>query len=291
MGSLEEIVADEGSTKDELTPSVESSLMALLESDDNQAPRPNFEIEFEPSPKTPEPNQDQEPSPEPSPSPEPEPEKLDFEQNPEPEPELNTTQESIMVTNLLSSQAQLLAPNFINPTLQPSPSTATPMSPNQSQNLNPSNNKLMTPTAIGSPSVPKSISHFNTLAANAQPPTRRNSMSAPNEFKNFMRKSFLSFEKKLDDFITDNQNTTRTLAGHAETLTSHGITLASVLTAQEKIEQDLNSLKQQNTALTQDLAQQSIKVTQLEKTIDDLIADKVDVQSVLKDMDDLRSQK
>merc|ERR1711954_467761 len=83
---------------------------------------------------------------------------------------------------------------------------------------------------------------------------------------------------------------TPTLAGHAETLTSHGITLASVLTAQEKIEQDLNSLKQQNTALTQDLAQQSIKVTQLEKTIDDLKANKVDVQSVLKDMDDLRTQ-
>merc|ERR1712081_100578 len=150
--------------------------------------------------------------------------------------------------------------------------------------------RLMTPTSIGSPSVPESISHFNTLAANAQPPTRRNSMSAQNEFENFMRKSFLSFEKKLDDFITDNQNTTQTLAGHAKTLTSHGNTLAQVLTAQKKIQQDLNSLKQQNTALTQDLAQQSIKVNQLEKTIDDLKANKVDVQSVLKDMDDLRSQ-
>merc|ERR1712081_82305 len=105
------------------TPSVESSIMALLNSDGNQVPRPNFEIEFEPSPKTPEPNQDQEPSPEPSPSPEPEPEKLAFEQNPEPEPELNTTQESTTVTNLLSSQAQLLAPKSINPILQPSPST------------------------------------------------------------------------------------------------------------------------------------------------------------------------
>merc|ERR1711954_85875 len=171
-----------------------------------------------------------------------------------------------------NSQAQLLPPKFINPILEPSPSTETPMSPNYSQNPNPNNNRLITPTSIGSPSVPASITHFNTLAANAQPPTRRNSMSAPNDqFENFMRKSFLSFEKKLDDFITDNQNTTRTLAGHAETLTSHGITLASVLTTQEKIEQDLNSLKQQNTALTQDLAQQSNKVTQLEKTIEDLI--------------------
>merc|ERR1711954_156522 len=289
MGSLEEIVADEGSTKDELTPSVESSLMALLDSDDNQVPRPNFEIEFEPSPKTPEPNQDQEPSPEPSPSPEPEPEKLEFEQNPEPEPELDTTQESIMVTNLLSSQAQLLAPNFINPTLQPSPSTATPMSPIQSQNLNPSNNKLMSPTVIGSPSVPESISHFNTLAANAQPPSRRNSMSTSNEFENFMRKSILGIEKRFDNFSTDNQNTTRTLAGHADTLASHGNTLTQILTAHKKLEQDLDSLKQINTALTQDLAQQSIKVNQLEKTIDDLKANEVNVQNVLKDMDELRA--
>merc|ERR1711954_549865 len=199
--------------------------MALLDSDDNQVPRPNFEIEFEPSPKSPEPNQDQEPSPEPNPSPEPEPEKLELEQNPEPEPELNTTQESIIVTNLLSSQAQLLAPNFINPTLQPSPSTPTPKSPIRSQNLNPSNNKLMTPTAIGSPSVPESISHFNTLAANAQPPSRRNSMSTSNEFENFMRKSILGIEKRFDNFSTDHQNTTRTLAGHADTLASHGNTL------------------------------------------------------------------
>merc|ERR1711954_588696 len=214
-------------------------------------------------------------------------------QNPEPSLEPNTTQNlttNDTVTNLLNSQAQLLAPSFINPTLEPSPSTVTPMSPNQSQNPTLSHNRLMTPTSIGSPSVPESISLFNTLVANAQPPTRRNSMSAPNEFENFMRKSFLSFEKKLDDFITDNQNTTRTLAGHAETLTSHGNTLASVLTAQEKIEQDLNSLKQQNTALTQDLAQQSNKVTQLEKTIEDLKADKVDVQSLLKDMDNLKTQ-
>merc|ERR1711954_547643 len=117
---------------------------------------------------------------------------------PEPSLEPNTTQNSTTndtVTNLLSSQAQLLAPKFINPTLEPSPSTVTPMSPNQSQNPNLSNNRLMTPTSTGSPSVPESISHFNTLAANAQPPTRRNSMSASNEFENFMRKSSLSFEK------------------------------------------------------------------------------------------------
>jgi len=266
--------------------------MALLNSDDNQAPIPVFDIEIEPSPETPESDQDPEPSPELSPSlePEPSPEKLVSEQNPEPSLEPNTTQNLTLndtVTNLLNTQAQLLAPKFINPILEPSPSAKTPMSPNSSQDPNPSNNRPITPTSIGSPSVPASITHFNMLAANAQPPTRRNSMSAQQDkFENFMTR----LEKKLDDFIIDNQNTTRTLAGHAETLTSHGITLASVLTAQEKMEQDLNLLQQQNTALTQDLAQQSIKVTQLEKTIDDLKADKVDVQSVLKDMDDLKTQ-
>merc|ERR1712081_165383 len=100
---------------------------------------------------------------------------------------------------------------------------------------------------------------------------RRNSMSAQQDkIENFMTR----LEKKLDDFITDNQNTTQTLAGHAETITSHGNTLASVLVTQEKMKQDLTLLQQQNTALTQDLAQQSNKVTQLEKTIEDLKADK-----------------
>merc|ERR1711954_506808 len=114
-------------------------------------------------------------------------------------------------------------------------------------------------------------------------------MSTSNEFENFMRKSVLGIEKRLDDFSTDNQNTTRTLAGHADTLASHGNTLTQILTAHKKFEQDLDSLKQLNTALTQDLAQQSIKVTQLEKTIDDLKANEVNVQNVLKDMDELRA--
>merc|ERR1712081_64228 len=106
--SLEEIAVNGESTEDELTPSVESSIMALLNSDDNQAPRPVFEIEIAPSPETPESDQDPEPSPEPSPSPEPEPspEKLASEQNPEPSLEPNTTQNLTLndtVTNLLNS--------------------------------------------------------------------------------------------------------------------------------------------------------------------------------------------
>merc|ERR1711942_555243 len=180
-----------------------------------------------------------------------------------------------------------MGPKVINPNIGPSPSANIPVSPNSSQDSNLITSRPITLTSIGSPSVPASITHFNMLAANAQPPTRRNSMSTQQDkIENFMTR----LEKKLDDFITDNQNTTQTLAGHAETLTSHGNTLASILTTQEKMKQDLTLLEQQNTALTQDLAQQSNKITLLEKTIEDLKADKVDVQSVLKDMDNLKTQ-
>merc|ERR1711954_262522 len=142
-----------------------------------------------------------------------------------------------------------------------------------------------TPTSIGSPSVPSSIMHFNMLAANAQSPTRRNSMSSQySKIEDFM----VRLDQKFEDFKTDNQNTPQTLAGHATTLTSHGNTLTSILVTQEKIQQDLTLLQQQNTTLTQDLAQQTNKITQLEKTIEDLkkstedlTSDKVDVQNVL----------
>merc|ERR1711954_382883 len=128
--SLEDIVVSEESTEGESTPSVESSIMALLDSDDNQVPTPVFGVEIEPSPETPESEQDPEPSLEPNPSLElePSPEMLESEQNPEPSLEPNPTQNSTpndTLTNLLSTQAQLLAPKFINPIIEPSPSANT----------------------------------------------------------------------------------------------------------------------------------------------------------------------
>merc|ERR1711954_260473 len=115
--SLEEIVVSEESTEDESTPSVESSIMALLDSDGNQVPTPVFDIEIEPSPETPESEQDPEPS---------------LEPNPTQNPTSNDT-----LTNLLSTQAQLLAPKFINPNIEPSPSANIPMSPNQTYQTKP----------------------------------------------------------------------------------------------------------------------------------------------------------
>jgi len=272
---------------------VESSIMALLESDNNQVPTPVFDIEIEPSPESLESEQDPDPSLELEPSPD----ALESEQNPEPSLEPNPTQSPTSnetLSNLLSTQAQLLAPKLINPNIGPSPSASIPVSPNSSQDPNLMTNQPITPTSTGPFSVPSSIMHFNMLAANAQSPTRRNSMSAQyGNIEDFM----IRLEKKFDDFKTDNQSTTQTLAGHAKTLTSHGNTLTSILVTQEKMQQDLTLLQQQNTTLTQDLAQQTNKITQLEKTIEDLkkstedlTSDKVDVQNVLKDMDDLKTQ-
>merc|ERR1712081_43758 len=57
----------------------------------------------------------------------------------------------------------------------------------------------------------------------------------------------LCVRPEFEDFKTDNHNTTQTLAGHATTLTSHGNTLTSILAAQEKQQQDLILLQEQNT--------------------------------------------
>merc|ERR1711954_83486 len=59
--SLEEVTVSEGAKKDELPLSVESLVMALLESGDNQEPAPVFDFEPEPSPETLEPGYVQNP--------------------------------------------------------------------------------------------------------------------------------------------------------------------------------------------------------------------------------------
>merc|ERR1711942_460259 len=83
----------------------------------------------------------------------------------------------------------------------------------------------------------------------------------------------------------------------ATTLTTHGNTWASILSAKEKQQRKLNLLQKQNTTLTQDLAQQKDKITQLEKTVEDLkkstkdlTANNLDLQNALKDIDDLKNQ-
>merc|ERR1711954_288355 len=135
--SLEEVTVSEGATKDELPLSVESSVMALLESGNNQEPAPVFDFELEPSPETLEPGYVQNPD-------------LSLESNSIQNP---TPDESL--ANTLGTQALLLAPSLPNPNFKPSPSTDIPGSPKPSQDSKPITIHPTTPSSIGSPSVLK----------------------------------------------------------------------------------------------------------------------------------------
>merc|ERR1712081_8251 len=129
---------------------------------------------------------------------------------------------SVFDANILSTQALLLAPSLPNPNFKPSPSTDISGSPKPSQSVNPITSRPTTPSSIGSPSVHSSIQHFNMLAASAQTPTHRNSMSSQySRIEEFMGR----LDQKFEEFKADNSNTTQTLAGHATTLTTHGNTL------------------------------------------------------------------
>merc|ERR1711954_439261 len=185
--SLEEVTFSEEATKDELPLSVESSVMALLESDDNQEPAPVFDFELEPSSETLESGhiQDHDLSLEPNST-----------QNP-------TSNDSLAI--ILSTQALLLAPSLPNPNFRPSPPTDISGSPKPSQSVNPITSRPTTPSSIGSPSVPSSIQHFNMLAASAQTPTRRNSMSSQySRIEEFMGR----LDQKFEEFKADNTNRT-----------------------------------------------------------------------------------
>merc|ERR1711954_636495 len=99
------------------------------------------------------------------------------------------------------------------------------------------------------------------------------------------------------DFKKDNTITTQTLVDHATTLTSYGNSLASIFPTQDKQQRELNQLQNLNTTLIQDLADQTNRITQLEKTVKDLTkstedptAKNLTLQNALKDIEDLRTQ-
>merc|ERR1711954_275612 len=98
-------------------------------------------------------------------------------------------------------------------------------------------------------------------------------------------------------FKKDNTKTTQTLVGHATTLTTHRNSLSSILKTQDKQQRELNHLQNLNTTLTQDLVDQTDRITQLEKTVEDLIkstkdltAKNLDLQNALKDIEHLKTQ-
>merc|ERR1711954_408410 len=122
----------------------------------------------------------------------------------------------------------------------------------------------------------------------------RNSMSSQySRIEEFMSKISQDFQ----EFKEDNTKTTQTLVGHTTTLTTHGNSLASILKTQEKQQCELNHLQNQNTTLTQDLAEQTDRITQLEKAVEDLkkstedlTAKNLNLQNALKDIEDLKTQ-
>merc|ERR1711954_150015 len=99
------------------------------------------------------------------------------------------------------------------------------------------------------------------------------------------------------DFKKDNTKTTQTLVDHATILASYGNSLASIFATQDKQQRELNQLQNLNTTLTQDLSDQTNRITQLEKTVkdltkstEDLTAKNLALQNALKDIEDLRNQ-
>merc|ERR1712081_137162 len=95
----------------------------------------------------------------------------------------------------------------------------------------------------------------------------------------------------------DNTNMTQTLVDHATTLTSYCNSLALIIKTQDKQQRTLNQLQNLNTTRTQDLSDQTKRITQLEKTVkdltkstEDLTAKNLALQNALKDIEDVRTQ-
>merc|ERR1711954_37620 len=128
-----------------LPPSVESSVMALRTSDDDQETAPVFELDLEPNPETLEPSNKQDPD-------------LSLESNVLQNPTLDKSP-----ANALGAQALLLAPSLPSPKDEPCLSTEVLNLPKPCQT---SNSTTIQPTTLSSsrssPSVPSSIQHFNT---------------------------------------------------------------------------------------------------------------------------------
>merc|ERR1712081_65971 len=84
---------------------------------------------------------------------------------------------------------------------------------------------------------------------------------------------------------------------HATTLTSYGNSLPLIFATQDKQQRKLNQLQNLNTTLTQDLSDQTKRITQLEKNVkdltkstEDLTAKNLALQNALKDIEDLKTQ-
>merc|ERR1711954_1703 len=119
-----------------------------------------------------------------------------------------------------------------------------------------------------SPSVASSIQLFDSLDNPSQTLPHRNSQSSP----------LARIEEALNDIKAENKEfkvnsaqNAETLKNHSITLTTHGTSLAALLEAQNKQQLEINHLKESNSTLAQDLMDQTLRITQLEETIEALM--------------------
>ena len=132
----------------------------------------------------------------------------------------------------------------------------------------PPTNLLPVQTTCNSPSVASSIQLFDSLDNPSQTLPRRNSQSSP----------LARIEEALNDIKADNKEfkvnsaqNAETLKNHSITLTTHGTSLAALLEAQNKQQLEINQLKESNSTLAQDFLDQTLRITQLEETIEALM--------------------
>ena len=126
-----------------------------------------------------------------------------------------------------------------------------------------------------------------------QTPPRRNSQSSPFIW---IEEALNTIKADFHDFKQDNAKTTETLRDHAITLTTYGTSLASLFETQNKQQREITQLQNSNTSLTQDLLNQTHRITQLEKTVEaltisteDLKSKNLALQNTLNDIETLKS--
>merc|ERR1711954_542535 len=137
---------------------------------------------------------------------------------------------------------------------------------NSNSDLNSDPNSDHSPTNLGT-QVPLTIKQTN-LDNPSQTLLHETSQSSP----------LVRIAEALNDIKADNKEfkvnsaqNTETLKKHSLTLTTHATSLAALFETQNKQNLEINQLKESNSTLAQNLLDQTLRITHLEKTIEVLI--------------------
>merc|ERR1711954_74865 len=135
---------------------------------------------------------------------------------------------------------------------------------NSNSDLNSDPNSDHSPTNLGT-QVPPSIKQTN-LDNPSQTLPCKTSQSSP----------LVRIAEALNDIKADNKEfkvssalNTETLENHTITLTTHATSLAALFETQNKQNLEISQLKESNSTLVQNLLDQILRITQLEKAIED----------------------